>query len=327
MNLSEAYNIIGVNSDSTQDEIKTAYKKLVLKHHPDRNKDNEKEAETKFKQINEAMQIIERGEEPEYPQWDSNNIAQQIFINFNSGHQRTRRPDPIVHTRITFVESVLGCERDISYIRYIKCNKCSGKGLIYDKLVNCKICKGLGRVESSFSRGNAKFYSTCNVCQGIGSDTEKCKDCDGEGSVKKEEQHKLQFPCGLTDAQIIRVGGAGNFVQYHPQFGDMHSDVFIRMQVEPDKDMTLNGNDVISNIDLILLEALKGTTKSVRTVKGEMKLKIQPGIKHGNQIKVVGYGAGEIGSHLFIVNVKYPENTEELIRLLEKEQQEKANNV
>jgi len=75
MNLSEAYNIIGVNSDSTQDEIKTAYKKLVLKHHPDRNKDNEKEAETKFKQINEAMQIIERGEEPEYPQWDSNNIA------------------------------------------------------------------------------------------------------------------------------------------------------------------------------------------------------------------------------------------------------------
>jgi molecular chaperone DnaJ len=323
MNLSEAYNILGVNKDSTQDEIKAAYKKLALKHHPDRNKDNEKEAEAKFKEINEAMQTIERGEEPQHYQWSQPNFHQQVFVNFDSfNNPRTRRADPVVNVNITFAESVLGCEKDISYTRYIKCDKCSGKGLIYDKSSSCKNCKGIGRVESQFLRGNTKFYSTCKVCRGTGSDSESCKDCNEEGTVEKAEQHRLQFPCGLTDSQIIRVGGAGNFAQYHPQFGDLHSDVFIRVKVEPDKDMILNGDDVISNIDLTLLEALKGTTKSVRTVKGEMKLKIKPGIKHGNQIKVSGYGAGS-GSHLFVTNVEYPVDTKELIELLEK----KANNV
>jgi len=326
MNLSEAYNILGVNPGATQDEIKTAYKKLALKHHPDLNKDNQKEAETKFKEINEAMQTIERGEEPaQFHQWahDGANFNQQVFINFEGFHsQRTKRKDPIIHTNITFVESVLGCERDISYTRYVKCDKCSGNGIIHNKSGTCKVCKGVGRVESAFSRNNTRFFSTCKACHGAGTDSEECKDCGGEGSVEKAEQHKLQFPCGLTDLQIIRVSGAGNFVQYHPQIGDMHSDVFIRVHVEPDKDMMLNGDDVISNIDLTLLEALKGATKAVRTVKGEMKLKIQPGVKHGNQIKVAGYGIGGVGSHLFIANVEYPKDTKELIELLEK-----ANNV
>ncbi len=326
MNLSEAYNILGVSPSATQDEIKTAYKKLALKHHPDRNKDNQQEAEAKFKEINEAKRIIERGEEPTEQLWaDGINFGHQVFINFDSGFNtsRVKRQDPIIHTNITFIESVLGCERDISYTRYVKCNKCLGKGLIYNKSTSCKVCKGVGRVESAFGKNNTRFFSTCKACHGAGCDSEKCKDCNGEGAVEKTEQQKLQFPCGLEDSQIIRVSGAGNFVQYHPQIGDMHSDVFIRVYVESDKDMTLNDGDVISNIDLTLLEALKGTTKSVRTVKGEMKLKIQPGIKHGNQIKIANYGVGGIGSHLFITNVEYPENTKELIELLE----QKANNV
>jgi molecular chaperone DnaJ len=333
MNLSEAYNTLGVQPNATQDEVKAAFRKLALKHHPDHNQDNQKEAEAKFKEINEAMQTIERGEEPQQQQqqqWAHDaSFNQQIFINFDSGFNssHTKRRDPIIHTNITFIESVLGCEKDISYTRHVKCNKCLGKGLIYNKSALCKVCKGVGRVESSFTRNNTRFFSTCKACSGAGSESEECKDCNGEGSIEKSEQHKLQFPCGLTDTQIIRVSGAGNFVQYHPQIGDMHSDVFIRVRVTPDKDMTLSGEDVISNIDLTLLEALKGTIKSVTTVKGEMKLKVQPGIKHGNQIKVAGFGVGGTGSHLFVTNVEYPNETKELIELLEEEQQKKANNV
>ncbi len=120
----------------------------------------------------------------------------------------------------------------------------------------------------------------------------------------------VKLPGGISDNQKIRLGGAGNFVA--PGF---NTDVFLNCLVEKDDDMILEGSDVVSTLQISLLEALVGTSKKVRTVKGEHTLKVPEKIRNKEKLSVAGYGANG-GSHVFNLDVKYPDDVSELVKIL-----------
>lgn len=324
MNLQDAYNILGVSSTSSKDEAKQAFRTLAKQYHPDRNP-NDPTAEAKFKEINAAYEYIQNP-----PQQNPFNFGgavnvsdfADLFINFQhfsnkSAKQKVKRQTPNVTLNLTFKESILGCEKTITYDRYLKCEDCGGAGQILS-VTNCKICNGQGYKRSNFSRGNVSFNNHCHTCGGSGRESTKCSKCDCSGDILSEQSSfKVQLPVGLVNDQIIRLSGGGNFVQA-TNMGDMFSEAYIKVKVESDPDIRLDGENVISDVNISLLEALKGTVKSVRTVNGEMDLKIESGAKHKDILNIPKCGLGGIKDHLFVVNVKYPEKIGELVEFLEK---------
>jgi molecular chaperone DnaJ len=321
-NLEEAYAELGLNPDASADEVKKAFRSLAKKYHPDTNKDNP-DAETKFKRINRAKQIIDD------PQKElKQSVPQDDDFGFNPfagmmQQQRgpKRRPDPVSTIELTFEESILGCHKKVSYSRYNKCPECNGDCVIVGA-VKCKKCNGIGM--KSQRQGNMVFQTPCPVCQGSGREQHDCKKCSATGTLIEDITSELNIPCGIRNNQIINAGGGGNFmgVQRNPftgQTADVYGHVILNMKVQADPDMNLDtsGQHVISTIQMTLLEALKGKSVKVRTVKGETTLKIRPKTKNGDAIVAKGYGCGGKGNHIFNVNVDYPEDVDGLIQYLE----------
>lgn len=323
MNLNAAYKILGLKNGASVDDAKSAFKKLALKHHPDQNQNDKEKAEKKFKEINEAVQRIEKGEEE--------STFRNPFSGFTNPFKKVvayvppvRRQEPVIIISLTFEESILGCSKEVNYIRYIGCKICNGMGSEPDKNNKCTTCSGKGSVtsKSKFANRIMQFVSTCHVCNGSGHQLIKCKPCKGSGTKEFKEKNKLQIPPGISNEQVIRVPQAGNLVQYRDDYGFVYGDAYIKANIEQDEDMKLEGQDVISTINIDLLEALKGINKKVRTVKGEMTLKIRKAAKNKTIIRVGNYGVGGYGAHLFNINVEYPENTKDLIEFLEKDKED-----
>lgn len=132
-----------------------------------------------------------------------------------------------------------------------------------------------------------------------------------------KENSKITFPPNSQNPIIIRGKGNGSEIY---SFKDYVGHVLVSIQAKPDPDMKLDNGDVISNIELTFLEALKGTKKQVRTVKGEKTLTFQPKTRNKDIVRVSGFGSPPNGAHIFIVDVKYPDNVSKIIELLEKEQ-------
>lgn len=347
MNLQEAYQILGVAYGAPEDEVKSAFKKLALQHHPDRNKDNQEESEKKFKEINSAYQLIQKGENTDpifnseswpgpggFGVWSSDpwgygnysatprgttpGNANFDFFDLNEIFNSIATPQPPIHLKITFAEATLGCIKDITFKHQLPCNKCMGKSVEIKRGQFCQECSGTGRISNKYS--NMVVTTTCPVCRGMGFDQVPCSVCSGTGLGSQEEvSQQVRIPYGAKDQDLLSVGAIGDFDVKTQRY----KQVRIALEVEPDPDMHLEGIDVISQLEVSLLEALKGTIKSVRTLQGEMKLKVAAGIKNGQIIKVGGAGAGKIGSHIFNVKVNYPEDSQTLIDFLETQTKEK----
>jgi len=313
MNRNEAYNILGLDSSATEEDVNKAFRKLAAQYHPDRNKDENAEAE--FKKINEAAQILKKPEEEFNPFFNVPSWANSV--NFHVNRRRRNSPPPTVYVNFSFEESVLGCKKEIEFTRDARCNACQGRG---DILTNdkCPACNGKGNTSQhqNTNSGHFKFIMTCPQCSGSGKKADPCSTCSGTGATPETVKHKINIPGGIHNQETIRLPQAGH---YNSGFV---SDAFIIANVEPDKDMSLspNGRDVLSNIELSLLEALKGTKKKVRTVKGELTLNIRPGTKNENIIKASGYGSRGLGDHLFTIKVNYPEDIDKLVDFLENEE-------
>jgi molecular chaperone DnaJ len=318
-NLEDAYTELGLKPDASADEVKKAFRSLAKKYHPDTNKDNP-DAEEKFKRINRAKQIID---DPQKELRQSG--APESNWNPFAGMMRQRgpkqRPNPTSTIDLTFEESILGCEKEVAYTRYGKCSECNGNGVIVGAS-KCKKCNGIGM--QSQRQGNMVFQTPCPVCQGVGKETHNCQKCSGFGTLAESITSRLKLQGGLSNGQMINAGGGGNFVgcQQNPftgQVADIYGSVLIEIKVQPDPDMSLDesGQHVISTIQMTLLEALKGKSVKVRTVKGETTLKVRPKAKNGDTIVAKGYGCGGKGNHMFIVNVDYPEDVDGLISWLE----------
>lgn len=308
MNTHEAYKILELNNNATSEEINNAFRKLAKKYHPDRNKDNP-EAEAKFKEINSAYQLLNNPQQEQSfghnGNVDLNDIFSQVFGGgrhpFNPFQSQNKAPDSISYVTLTFAESVLGVEKELNVTQNILCKDCNGDGFIKET-ADCTLCHGKGSKTASFSRGNMQFIEPCFMCRQTGKQVKDCKSCvNHSGYTSSTINAKIKIPGGVQNGNVLRIPGS-----------------LLKITVNSDPDMEFDGTNVFSNIEISLLDALRGVSKPVRTVKGEMNLKIPPNIKNGNSVQVHGYGVNGQGSHIFNVSVKYPEDKiEKLIKVLE----------
>lgn len=307
MNSHEAYALLGLHNNASEADINSAFRKKAAKLHPDVNKSENAEAD--FKKLNEAYQLLlkpknkPKAEYPQYTYWNIN-INNDIF-------SFTRQPKASVD--ISFIESIIGVKsKKVSYNRKVCCTDCSGKRIIIKEDINktCDKCNG----KKFRTYGDDAKEMPCNSCRGTGHliIRDVCQSCSGSGSKYTESTVNVSIPPGITDNEILMVRGGGDFLSGE----NTYADASIKIRVLSDKDMKRQGNNVVSVLKISLLEALTGCLKQVRTVTGDKTLKIQPGRKHADQIVAQGLGVFPVGSHIFILDVQYPDDLDGLIDYL-----------
>lgn len=303
MNLQEAYSILEVPAGTSPEDAKKKYRELTKKYHPDVNK--EPGAEAKFKKINEAYNVIQKGEE-----------APQHYFNADFSQKRRKRVNPEVvqlHAHITHKDSIFGCKRDFIYDRRTKCDECNGQG-IYSIHNGCTECNGQGM--RIIRQGNMVIQQTCGKCHGR-IPTEECKSCDATGSVKATRTITVTVPGGVVDGNILRLEGMGNFVEVVNNFfnsGDAYTDAFVHLHVQaPEFTCTVKDNNLHTSLDITLLEALRGCTKSVKTLEGIKEIKIPEKTKNGYQVILPNLGVARTGNQIIDINVDYPQDIDSLI--------------
>jgi len=221
------YEILGVPRDSAADDIRRAYKREALKHHPDRNGGDPK-AEAVFEEINEAFQVLSDDQKRRiYDQFghagleggagfggggigDVFSHMQDLFSEMFSGGGRAQRGGDLrVQQRLTFHEAAFGCKREVVVHAPTRCTECSGSGAKPGtKPEACTQCRGSGQV--STSRGFVMFTQTCPRCRGQGAVIKQaCKACEGRGAVEKARKVTVTFPPGIDGGQRLRVPGQG----------------------------------------------------------------------------------------------------------------------
>lgn len=322
MNLDQAHQILGLSTGATKEEAKKAFKKLAAKYHPDVNK--EANAESKFKELNEALRTIENppkvNEIPfnpfnDQPHWDSGGISWQD-IGISSVRKKTVTRQPVkINIELDFIEAVLGCKKSLKFTRYEKCKGCQGAGGTYstDK---CTVCGGKGK--SIRQENKYVFMTECGSCNGIGKLFNDCVTCSGECSTAVDKSFEVNLPGALHNNSTVRLAGAGHYVGdsgFFAGYSSEYSDAFITVKVKSHPSMKLEGDNVISSISISLLEALQGVSKEVLTVKGTQFVDIPARSRHRDQITLQGFGAPG-GHHLINLEVEYPQDTNKLVEQL-----------
>ncbi len=289
------YEILGVQKGASGEEIKKAYRKLALKYHPDRNQ-GDKEAEEKFKQINEAYQVLsddeKRGIYDRYGKEGLNGMGGGFDADFDLGDifgsffgggfggGRTRRKvnednyelDMEIALTIDFREAVFGCEKEIKFEYKIPCEKCHGSGAKDGKKTTCSHCGGRGQV--SYRQGFMSFVQTCPHCGGSGEEIkEKCAECGGLGYKEESASIKVAIPEGIEHGMRVRVAGKGNKGKKE------QGDLYVRVMVRDDELFVRNGDDVYIEIPVFFTQAMLGETIKIPTLRGTAELKLPVGAK------------------------------------------------
>lgn len=350
MNSLDAHKILGVSTNASEQEIKTAFRKKAAKLHPDVNK--AENAEEEFKKLNEAYQcLIKKDDQTSFPfgqpfpstgvyetafgdlfqifEKFKNHVSYDFAYDFRYGpYSNTTDPslNIIVPFEISFEEAVLGCIKEIDYKRKVSCPQCIGEKYIRvksDEDTDCEKCKG-----TKYRDINDKSV-ICTACRGTGKTLirKPCHDCDGTGMASVEAKIKVKFKPGSRSGDETVFSQRGHYKEqkFKAAFSRAGADkitvgdLFIRLSVKPDSDLRLIGNDVTSLIELTLLEALTGTSKEVRTVRGKKTLAIPGPRKHGDQIEAQNFGVPPFGKHIFVIDVKYPDNIDSLVTFLKGE--------
>jgi molecular chaperone DnaJ len=291
MNVQEACNLLEISIGASEEDVKKAFKKKAIEFHPDRNK--EPGAEEKFKRVNEANQFLEKNGTNERPNHFNNvnfsveDILRQqmdsVFnIHVNGPAQRRKQNNIFITVDIDFSTSVLGGRHNISYERTVMCNSCVGTGKVSNTVVG------------------AKDIDT------------QCPNCKGSGTTKQREHYTVAISPGFINGTKMVIRGKGHWFK-----DKVYDDVVVQVKVVPDPDMRLEGVDVISSIELTLLEALVGCKKEVRTIKGNKTLTLKPKTRNGDNIRVNGFGVPNNGSHIINVIVNYPDDITKLVECLE----------
>lgn len=341
------YEVLGVDKSASEEEIKKAFKKLALKYHPDRNPDN-KEAEEKFKEINEAYQVLSDSEKRQrYDQFGTadfngqgfggdggfggfggfdfgggfGDIFSDIFGGgFSSGGRSKNAPrkgaDLEYTLRISFEEAVFGCEKEISVTRKEKCETCKGTGAkAGSSPKTCSRCGGTGhiRVQRQTPIGVVQTSSTCNVCGGKGTIIEQpCDSCKGTGKVRKTRKITVNIPAGVDDGNVMPLRGQGEAGENGGPAGDL----YINIRVAPDKVFKRQGFDIHMETHISFGKAALGTEVKVPTVDGEVTYKIPAGTQGGTVFRLKGKGVPRVnstgrGDHYVKVIVDVPKSLSE----------------
>ncbi len=321
MTYEEACKILHLQPKATEDEINKQFKKLAAKYHPDINKDPE--AIQKSKEISEAHQFLKNYKPQQQVNFDNwhgdfiniNDLRDSFFSNINSrihviSTKARQNHSPVrLHTTITFAESILGVTKKIGIDKYVKCEKCQGAGTV--PTLECSTCNGKGF--KNFSKGYSEIRMMCQDCFGSGKKQISCETCSESGVIEVSVSNEVKIPAGVIDKQTVRLSNGGN---YSPTLHAIE-DAYLKISVIPDKDLQLQGQNVISNLSISLLEALQGTTKEVYTVLGPQTITITPGSRHQEEVIIPQHGVNKIGNHIVKLIVNYPENITGLISYLQ----------
>jgi len=270
MSAESYYNILGVSETATQDEIKKAYRKKAVEHHPDKGGD-----EQVFKKISEAYDTV--GDENKRRQYDAQknnpfgggfNPFEDFFSQFGGRQQRQQRPqvpDKVVNLDVTVIESYLGVDKTINYSRKHACNTCSGSG---GDRNTCSKCNGQGFV--TVRMGNGMFIQMmqqmCDLCGGQGSVlTKRCGTCNGQGTRSEMESVTFKLPHGSDNGQFYRMNELGD---YH---GGFYGNLVIKVNLVNSDNFEKMGNDLIYNVYLNL-DDLNKNSVGVPHPDGEMRV-------------------------------------------------------
>ncbi len=339
------YEILGINRNANDDEIKGAFRKLARQYHPDVNK--EPDAEEKFKEVNEAYGVLSDSEKrARYDRFgkeglggmgggfhdytvDFGDIFEELFnIGMGGGRRSRRSPrrgrDLQMQVSLTFEEAVFGVEKEIEFQREETCSHCNGNGAEPGTSpVKCATCNGQGevrRVQQTFL-GQMVQSGPCPTCNGRGETiASPCKTCRGGGLERKNVKKKVQIPAGVDVGTQIRLNGEGG----PGTLGGPSGSLFLVLDVKPHKFFKRRESDVILNLDINVAQAVLGADVQVPTIDGEEKLKIPAGTQPGKVFHLRNKGVPHVrskhrGDQLVIVNVAVPTKlTKEQRELFEK---------
>jgi len=310
-NKRDYYDILGVKRNASDEEIKRSFRKLALQYHPDRNQ--ESDATEKFKEINEAYQILsDREKRAAYDQFGhagvSGNASSQGFEGFegfggfgdifdaffNQGHQSSSNSragsDVRINITISFEDSVLGTDQKIGMTRYEGCTKCKSSGSEPGKTVrSCQACNGSGQVSRSSRSifGNFQQVVTCSSCSGEGKViTNPCSTCNGDGRSRQKRQLSVKIPAGIDDGTQIVLRGESHVGVHGAPAGDL----YVAVSVNPHKYFERNGSDIIYTLNLDITQAALGTKINIPTCYGESEIKISPGTQSNSAIRLKNKG-------------------------------------
>jgi molecular chaperone DnaJ len=229
---------------------------------------------------------------------------------------------------IDFEEAIFGTEKEISLDKFSICPECKGSGIAKDsKFITCPICHGSGQVIQTKSTffGQVRLTSTCPKCKGEGKIPEKrCLKCDGEGRIRERKTLKVKIPAGIDDGQTIVLTGQGEAGLKGGKAGNL----YLRIRVRPHPEFKRKNYDILSEKEISISEAVLGSKVKVKTIDGEVILKIPPGTKSGQVFRIRGKGVPYLkkkgrGDHLLTVHIKIPKTlTKRQRELLEKLKEE-----
>jgi molecular chaperone DnaJ len=339
------YEVLGVEKNATEQEIKKAYRKLAMKYHPDRNKDN-KEAEEKFKEASEAYEVLsDADKKAQYDQFghsafenggagaggfsgfsggfggsfdDINDILGGMFgggFGFGRGAGDTasiRRGEDIVYSMdMTLEEVATGVEKEIKYRRKGKCTTCNGSGAEPGHKMNtCDKCNGSGqmRVQIRTIFGISTSIEPCDKCHGTGKIPEKeCHVCHGNGIVREMATKKVRIPAGVRTGQNLKVTRGGDAGENNGEYGDL----YVRIIEKKHPIFTRHDTDIHCEIPVQLTTAVLGGEVEVPTLDGKTKIKIPEGTQSGKVFRLKDRGIPRLnsnykGSEILEIKVEIP---------------------
>ncbi len=339
------YEVLGVGRDASADDIKKAYRKLAKQYHPDMHP-GDKEAEEKFKEANEAYEVLSDAEKRDkydryghaafdpsagggfggggfggfggFGDFDFGDVISSMFGGGRTANRATMREDGedlLARVSVSFEEAAAGCKKDISFARIESCPDCGGSGAAKGTTPeSCPDCRGRGyiTVQQQTMFGYSQTQRPCNRCRGTGKIVKSpCSNCNGKGRIKVSKKLAVNIPAGIDNGQRVILRGQGSAGRN----GGMTGDLIIEVTVKPHEIFTREGNNLYCQIPISFVEAALGAEIDIPLLGGRStKYEIPEGTQTGTRFTVKGEGIADIntvrkrakGDLIFTVVVETP---------------------
>ena len=337
----DLYDILGVSKSASDAEIKSSYKKLAKKHHPDRNQ-GDKKSEQKFKEISEAYEVLSDKQKRHaydhgafdpssggagHQGFDFSDAMNSFFGDMmgggrqSTGKRSQRGADLKVALSITLEEAFHGISMQITLPSMIKCSSCSGAGSKSGSIATCHYCGGAGQTASQ----NGIFFmqQTCRGCQGSGRIVkDPCKNCNGKGAFNGEKSIKVDIPAGVTHGSTVPIAGEGNA----GELGGPSGDLYLVIDMKPHTLFKHQGADLYIDVPVSVWTAILGGEEEIVNIEGKkLTVAVPKGMQNGKVVRLRSQGMRTSGrsmsgrGHLYVkFTIEIPTNLnseqEELVR-------------